>query len=261
MRIPYEEKKVKVNDLEVNYKIAGEGPAVFILHGWGSSSDSWTEVQKILADRGCQVVVLDLPGFGKTSAPSSIWGVEEYADFVHEFASQLSVEKFTLVGHSFGGQIAIQFAVMHPEKIDKLILVAAAGVRRTPGFAKKLVMAFAKLVSLLLYLIPFRELRTNVRNFFYMAIRRRDYVRAQGIMRDVFQKVITQDLTAKFSKIQAPTLIIWGDKDEMTPVQDAYLMDELIPDSKLEIVEGGKHALNFQMPDKLSEEIGGFLKA
>ena len=93
-----------------------------------------------------------------------------------------------------------------------------------------------------------------------MLMRRRDYVRTQGIMRDVFKKVITQDLTVKFSKIQAPTFIIWGDKDDLTPVQDAYLMNEMIPDSKLEIIPGVGHRLKNDAPEKLAEIIVAFLK-
>lgn len=264
------EKNVSVDGLNVNYKVADppslkaseglrEVTPLVILHGWGSSSDSWVEVQKMIAEKGHQVIVPDLPGFGKTSAPSAVWGVEEYAGFVNQFAEKLGIEKFVLAGHSFGGQTAIQLAVAYPEKIDKLVLVAAAGVRRTPGVFKTLVMGVAKLVSFLLYLIPFRELRVNIRSALHMVIRRRDYMRTQGIMRDVFKKVITQDFTAKFSKISAPTLIIWGDKDELTPVQDAYLMEELISNSKLEIIEGGKHALNFQVPEKISNLITNFL--
>jgi pimeloyl-ACP methyl ester carboxylesterase len=257
----YEENSVIVNELSVNYKTAGalrqaQGkPAVLILHGWGSSSDSWVEVQRMLAEKGYRVIVPDLPGFGKTQAPLDIWGVEEYADFVSQFAEQMGIEKFVLVGHSFGGQTAIQFAIAHPEKVEKLVLIASAGVRRTPGVLKALVMGIAKIASFVLYLVPSQELRNNIKHAMYMIIRRRDYVRTQGIMRDVFKKVITQDLTAKFSKISMPTLIIWGDKDELTPVQDAYLMGELIPNSKLEIIPGGKHALNFQSPEKLAEKI------
>ena len=257
-----EEKTVQMNDLEVNYKIAGSAdkPTILILHGWGSSSDSWVKVQEMLSAKGYQVIVPDLPGFGKTSAPNSIWGVKEYVEFVNKFAGQLGLKKFVLVGHSFGGQTAIQFAVQHPEKVEKLVLIAAAGVRRTPGAAKKLVMTAAKLVSFLLYLVPFEDLRNNMKNAMYMALRRRDYMKTQGIMRDVFKKVITQDLTAKFSKISVPTLLLWGDKDEMTPIQDAYLTQELIPNSKLEIIPGAKHALNFQAPEKLSESIALFAK-
>ena len=214
----------------------------------------------MLAGKGFQVIVPDLPGFGKTHAPKEVWGVEEYANFANQFAEQLGLAKFVLAGHSFGGQTAIQFAVQHPEKIEKLVLIAAAGVRRTPGVLKKLLAVVAKLISFLLYLVPFEDLRNNIRNALYMLIRRRDYVKTQGIMRDVFKKVITQDLTAKFSKIQTPTLIIWGDKDEMTPIQDAHLMQELIPNSKLEIINGAKHALNFQAPEKLSELIVSFAK-
>ena len=266
-----EERRIQIDDIEVNYKIAGEGPAIFILHGWGSSSDSWTEVQKMLGEAGYNVIVLDLPGFGKTQAPLSrrspkgeggaeVWGIEEYSDFMYQYAKHLGVAKFTLIGHSFGGQIAIQFAVDHPEKLETLILIASAGVRRTPGIAKKLVMAVAKLMSFVLYIIPFKDLRMNVKNALYMLIRRRDYVKTQGIMREVFKKVITQDLTAKFANIRTRTLLIWGEKDELTPVQDAYLMNELIANSKLEIIPGAKHALNFEMPEKLCDFIVSFAK-
>ncbi|MEK7542240.1 MAG: alpha/beta hydrolase [Patescibacteria group bacterium] len=253
------ESQIEVNGLQVNYKIAGEGNPLLILHGWGSSSDSWVKVAEQIAEAGYKVIVPDLPGFGKTGAPKEVWGVGEYTQFVKQFAGKLGIEKFVLAGHSFGGQIAVQFAATYPEKLEKLVLIAAAGVRRTPGVFKKLVMTIAKLVSFLLYLVPFEDLRNNIKNAMYMVIRRRDYIKTQGIMREVFKKVITQDLTAKFSKIQIPTLIIWGDKDEMTPVQDAYLMQELIPNSKLEVINAAKHALNFQAPEKLVETITKFI--
>ena len=264
------EKSVLVDGINVNYKVADppslkaseglrEVTPLVILHGWGSSSDSWVEAMEMLASEGYQVVVPDLPGFGKTLAPNEVWGVEEYAHFVAEFAGSTGLEKFVLAGHSFGGQTAIQFAVDYPEKVEKLILMSAAGVRRTPGFAKKFVMFVAKLVSFLLYIVPFQDLRNNIRNAAYMLIHRRDYGKAQGIMRDIFKKVISQDLTAKFSKIQAPTLILWGEKDELTPVQDAHLMKELIPNSELKVFPNTEHSLNFEIPEELSKTIVRFI--
>ena len=132
------EKTVLVDGFQVHYKQMGEGRPLLILHGWGSSSDSWVRVQEMLAAKGYQVIVPDLPGFGKTQAPHTVWGVEEYAEFMNRFTEELGLEKFILAGHSFGGQTAIQFAVDHPGKLEKLVLIAAAGVRRTPGVAKKL---------------------------------------------------------------------------------------------------------------------------
>ena len=78
-------------------------------------------------------------------------------------------------------------------------------------------------------------------------------------MRDVFKKVITQDLTAKFSKIQAPVLIIWGDKDKFTPVQDAYIMKERMPNCRLEVLPKVGHNIHFQVPEKLANRIAEFL--
>ncbi|MBI2098512.1 MAG: alpha/beta hydrolase [Candidatus Wildermuthbacteria bacterium] len=269
------EEKIAIGTQTISYTAVGDPPSarqggsILILHGWGSSSNSWVGVGELLAAKGYCVIVPDLPGFGKTPAPlprrsptgeggSAIWGVEEYAEFVNEFVEKLGLQKFILASHSFGGQVAIQFAVQHPEKVEKLVLIAAAAVRRTPGVFKSLVMAVAKIVSFLLYLVPFEDLRNNIKHAIYMLIRRRDYIRTQGIMRDIFKKVIMQDLTAKCPKLTVPTLIVWGDKDEMTPIQDAYLLQELIPNSKLEIIPGGKHALNFQVPEKLSQLIGQF---
>jgi len=256
----FEEGRVTIDDIEVNYKIAGEGQPILILHGWGSSSDSWIEIQRLLTENGYRVYVPDLPGFGKSPPPAAVWGIVEYADFVYEFGQKMQLEKFVLLGHSFGGQIAIQFAQKYPQKLEKLILVAAAGVRRKAGWRTKLLKYIAKIVSFVLYLGPFRDLRNSIRNFLYMALRRKDYMKAQGIMRDVFVKVVRQDMTPLFGQVTPPTLIIWGDKDPLTPVRDAYSMKEGIPQATLEIMQDRGHALNFEVPEQLAASIVRFVK-
>ena len=123
------EKKILINGLKTNYKIAGLGPAILILHGWGGGSNSYIPVQKFLAGAGYKVIVPDLPGFGKSEPPLSAWGVSDYVEWVNEFVNNQGLEKFFLLAHSFGGRVAIKFAVKHPEKILNLILYEAAGIK------------------------------------------------------------------------------------------------------------------------------------
>ena len=253
-----EAKAILTDGLEVTYKIAGLGPPILILHGWGSSSDSWSAILELLGQRGFQAIIPDLPGFGKTVAPQTVWGVEEYAHFAGKFADSLGLQKFVLLGHSFGGQTAVHFAAHHPEKIAKLILFAPAIVRKNPGPKEFMLKYFAKLIGLLLYALPFEDLRNNIRSALYMIIKRRDYVKTQGIMREVFQKVIRQDVSALCSSITAPTLLLWGDKDRATPLKDAHTIKEKISGAVLQVIAAQGHNLHFAMPDQLVKYIVNF---
>lgn len=255
-----QERQASVGQLDVNYKIAGEGPALFILPGWLSFSEKWKEIQEGLAQQGYSVVVPDLPGFGESSAPQSVWGVEEYAEFLWEFANKLGIEKFFLAGHSFGGQVAIQFAALYPEKLHGLILLAAAGVRRNLGPKERVLRFFAKPLNAALSLIPSEQLQDAIRGVLYRLVGKGDYAKTKGIMKKVMAKVIRQDLTMLFPRIIPRTLIIWGDQDKTTPLEDGLLMKEHIPDSSLKILPGIGHRIRHEAPEKLSETILTFLK-
>jgi len=248
-----QERKTVVNRLEVNYKIAGQGQPILILHGWGSSSDSWIEVQRNLVQDGYKVIVPDLPGFGKTGPPSEVWGVEDYADFVFSFAEAIGWDKFSLLGHSFGGQVAIQYSLTYPHTLETLILAAAAGIRRKPGVKVRTIKYIAKILGFFLQLIPSKGLREGMRYNLYMAIRKPDYERVQGVMREVFRRVISQDLGPLLSGVKTPTLVVWGEKDDSIPVEDAYTMKKNIPEAQLEVIPNINHDLNFKAPDKLAE--------
>ena len=233
--------------MDVRCVISGTGSTILILHGWGSSADSWAKAQEMLARKEFRVIVLDLPGFGKTAAPSTVWGVAEYSEFVRQCMQELDVKKCIVVGHSFGGQTAIQLAVTHPENIEKLILMAAAGIRHELGTKAKVLAGVAGVTPA--YMKRIAGVLTG----------RSDYGRSKGIMKDIMRKVIREDLSEDLSKIKTPTLIIWGDKDRETPVQDAYTMHGLILGSKLEIFPGIGHRIRNEAPEKLIDTILGFL--
>jgi pimeloyl-ACP methyl ester carboxylesterase len=155
------EKQIQINGLDINYKIIGDGKIpVVLLHGWGVSSDKYLELIKILysiLNTQYSILIPDLPGFGKSNEPNENWNLDDYVEFVDEFIKKASRKggfelvknilkkmqdgstgllsqwsqqtKPILIGHSFGGRIAIKYAAKYPEKIDKLILTGAAGIK------------------------------------------------------------------------------------------------------------------------------------
>ena len=254
------EEKILINELKINYKIAGEGEPLLILHGWGGSSGSWIEVQRILAKEGFKVIVLDLPGFGKSHTPSVPWGIAEYSEFILNFLQKIGLKKINLMGHSFGGRIAIKLATKHPEKLKKLILCASAGIKHDLNFPQKIVLNLALIGNFFFSRKPLRRYKDVIRNVFYMFLCKRDYTKTRGVMRETFKKVIEEDLKPELSEIKPKTLLIWGKKDKAVPLADAYLMKENISHSVLEIIPRAFHTPNLEFPEKLSNIILNFLK-
>ena len=238
---------------------------IIVLHGWGLFGARYKSLAEILSSAGFKVYAPDLPGFGKTPAPSTIWGVEEYANFVNNFLDLLTLkvnksQKFILVGHSFGGQIAVQFAHLFPEKTEKLVLMGAAAVRIKLSWKRKGIVVCAKIIGVCLYVIPSEKLRLKVKQRLSLAIGRKDYARAHGRMRDIFRKVTQEDLRDILAKVKTPTTLIWGAKDQATPLADGKLMAEIMPQAVLRVIPEGTHALNLQMPERLSRMIAECIK-
>lgn len=202
----------------------------------------------------------DLPGFGQAPPPESVWGVEEYIAFLQRSMKEQGIGRFVLIGHSFGGQLALGFALAHPSEIEKLILVAPAAIRRKPGLFKNALKILAKAGGAFFFLLPFESLRTNVRKVFYRLLGRRDYLKAAGVMREVMAKVISQDLSSRFSEIRVPTLLLWGDKDLLVPLEDAETMKKGIPHATLRVFPGVGHNPHFDSPLELEQAILSFVR-
>lgn len=259
----FQEKQTVINELGVNYKVAGNGDDVLILHGWGGSSDSWIAVQESLAEKGYRVLVPDLPGFGKSKTPDTIWGVDDYAAWVGEFLRQFQQKEntFFLIGHSFGGRLAVRYAVENPEKIKKLLLVASAGIKPKPEIKTMMISWAARIGNALLAPKIFRRFRDSARNLFYVFLRHKDYVKAEGTMRQVIVKVINEDLSEDLTKIAAKTLLVWGDSDKLVPLKYGRIFKERIKDSELVVLQKIGHSPHLEAPEKFSEIILQFLRS
>ena len=254
------EEKILIDGLKINYKIAGQGPAILILHGWGGSSDSWISVQEILAKEGFKIIVPDFPGFGKSETPFEPWGVREYSNFVLNLTKILELQKFFLLGHSFGGRVAIKFSVLYPEKIKSLILCNSAGIKQKWGFREKFIFRLSKLGNAIFTFPPLKRFKNKFRNLFYIFLRHKDYAKVEGTMRKIFKKVLTEDLLKDLPRIKTRTLIIWGEFDKLVPVKYAHTFKEKIENSKLEILLKIGHSPHLEVPEKLAKIIIQFLR-
>jgi pimeloyl-ACP methyl ester carboxylesterase len=231
--------KIKVKNLDTFYTVIGEGKPLLILHGWGSKGQRWQGVAEILSKRGFNVIIPDLPGFGESEEPDFIWGLDEYSSFINEFAKTLNLNNFNLLGHSFGGALAARYVLKFPGKADKLFLVGAACIREK-SFKKNLSKALRIFKA-----VPLAK------KFFYKYLVKSDYPQVEGIMREIYLKVIKEDLSNELDKINVSTTIIWGEKDDITPLRLGKIINSKIKGSKLVIIPGQGHALQLTVPEEL----------
>ncbi|PIS38775.1 MAG: hypothetical protein COT34_01945 [Candidatus Nealsonbacteria bacterium CG08_land_8_20_14_0_20_43_11] len=235
----------------------GVPKTIVILHGWGSSSHSWLRAKALLEAKGYNALTPDLPGFGRMKPPLRSWRIDDYVEWVKDFLTDLELDRVFLLGHSFGGRIAIKLAAKYPELFAGLILVSAGGIKHKKTPWQAFLFYLAKIGGFLYIFSFFPFFR---RLFYRFIVRRRDYFEADGVMRETFKKVIEEDLAPLLKEISVPTAIIWGEKDKMTPVSDGQLMNTEIKSSVLTIIPENGHALNLDASEKLVAAIIEFLR-
>ena len=243
--------EIIINGVKINYQVFGEGRPFLILHGWGSDSDRWHKIGQALSENGFKIIVPDMPGFGKSQTPKTPWDFNGYVSWVEEFAKALNLQNFYLLGHSFGGAMAVKVAVDAPQKINRLFLVACACMRKRTALKK--VLAKVSKVARIFSFLPYYP---SARKAFYkFIIPKSDYIYTKGIMKETYLRAVSEDLSCHLSFIKVPTVIIWGDKDEITPVKNAHFINKKISNSKLIIIPEVGHDLNQKAPEILTQNI------
>lgn len=215
---------------------------IVILHGWGSVIKRWLPVKKLLENKGFKVYLPKLPG-------DQVRNTADYSDWVCNYTRNL--KPFCLLGHSFGGQIAINFTARYPGRVKRLILVNSVGVRR-PSWKRKIIVPLAKL---------FRGyVHEAIKSLFYRLLLATDYYRANPKMRQTMARILTDDQQENMTKINIPTLIIWGRADRYTPLKDGRLTHRLIKNSLLEIFNA-RHGLPFTHSQALVSIVKNFINS
>lgn len=244
----------KIDDLNIYFQKVGKGRDLIMLHGWGLNSSTFWPTVDFLKDN-LTLWILDLPGFGRSDKPGRAFDTNDYAEIVADFIKVNKIKKPSLLGHSFGGKIAIKLTSTYPNLVDKLILVGASGIKQVPSFKRAFIYPLAKIVH---HLVPdIFNLKTIIRKKFYRKIES-DYENA-GLMKDTLLKTIKEDLTEQLKKIKNETLIIWGEEDKAVPLRYGKKMYQLIENSKLLIIEGKGHFLHVHNPERFASYVRDFI--
>jgi pimeloyl-ACP methyl ester carboxylesterase len=229
--------RIIVDGLATNYEQTGSGRTLLILPGWAGKSSDWKLIGSSLSKK-FEVITLDLPGFRVTESPKEPWGLDNYAVFISDFLTKINVVPYAIIGHSNGGAISIRGVSSSALKPQKLVLLASAGIRGEYKGRNRALRMIAKTGKVFTMPLP-KSTKNKIRSKVYKTIGS-DMLVAEHLQ-DTFKKIIGDDVRQDAAKITIPTLLIYGEADEQTPVKYGELFHEAILGSTLEILPGAGH--------------------
>ena len=236
--------QTQIRGLSTHYiDLPGEKDTVLFLHGWGAHIGLYRPIFDLLQELGYRVVAFDMPGVGKTEEPQAPMTVADYVAFTLELCRQLGLEEAILMCHSHGGRIALSMLTdpACPVKCKKAVFFDATGVRKPASAGKKLQKVGYKTLKWLgtskLTAPLFGDLYAELRDSRASA----DYKAATPVMRQTMNLVLPADFTDKMPSITAEVLLIWGENDTATPLEQGQTMEKLIPHSGLAVIKNAGH--------------------
>jgi pimeloyl-ACP methyl ester carboxylesterase len=262
----------KIGAEEICYYDRGQGSPVVLIHGMFGDFLDWEPVLEPLA-ASHRVIAVDLPGFGGSSKSRREYSAEFFVSTLHHFFQQLQLREFTLAGNSFGGQIAILYALHHPELVSKLLLVNSGGFRKhtaeekaliEPRFSEDILAALTPGINALLFSGVFTQpSETSVR---YLAkqnskLRWADYPAYAHVLSQSIRLSLSTYLVERLPELQCPTLLVWGEKDQVLPVAHAELALTQLRRGELKVIAGCGHAPQLECPAEFLRSIQPFLSA
>ena len=219
-----------IKGIDINYVDYGESEnTIVLLHGWGQNIEMMKPVGDKL-QKNNRIIIVDLPGFGNTPEPSTIWTMYDYADCIKDLLDSLNIKNPILVGHSFGGKISLIYASKY--NVKKLILFGSPFKKEIKELSTKtkILKSLKKVPGL-----------NKLEGFAKKHIGSRDYKEASEFMRKILVEHVNLDITEDVKKIKCPTLIVWGTLDAEVPIERAYELEKLIEDSAVIPYEGCTH--------------------
>lgn len=249
---------IDIKGLKTEYCEQGSGIPVLLLHGWGSSFDVYKGIMSALQSK-CRLVALNFPGCGGSETMKEPWTLEDYCDFCLEFMRKLNLENPIIIGHSHGGRVCLKMTAEKMVDPPKIVLLDSAGLIPQKSFRQKFRAKSFKIIKRVLTLPVIKNhsegLLEKARRHYGSA----DYNAAPEVLRKTLVNLVNTDIRDILPSIPCPTLLIWGDKDTATPLEDAKTIEKLIPDAGLCVLEGTGHYSFLEKPYQAHKILQSFI--
>jgi pimeloyl-ACP methyl ester carboxylesterase len=273
-----EHKSIDIHGEQLAYYDEGQGEALLLVHGMAGSSQTWREILPRLA-KDYRVIAPDLLGHGQSAKPRTDYSLGAFAVGLRDLLDELEVDSATVVGHSLGGGIAMQFLYQHPDYCRRLILISSGGLGQDVGWilrllsapgaelvmpviAPKLVLRAGDSVKSWLSSMGLRSPRGaeiwNAYSSFSDAQTRESFLRTLRSVVDYRGQSVSA-LNRLQLRADLPTLAIWGEDDNIIPVDHAYAALEARPDCRLEVLPGVGHFAHVEAPTQVVDLIDEFM--
>lgn len=224
--------EVIVNGKKINYEVTGSGKPVVLLHGWLANLETMRPLAKALESK-FKVYNIDIIGFGKSELPDEPLNTDGFGDFLKSLLQELKIENPILIGHSNGGRTiinAVGRGIVEPKKI---VLIDSAGIKPRRSIKYYIKVYTFKVCKNILKMLPNNEKTNKIREKVLNKFGSSDYKNSPEVLRKTMSIILNEDQKKYLPNIKVPTLLVWGKNDTATPIEDAKIMEKLIPDAGL----------------------------
>jgi pimeloyl-ACP methyl ester carboxylesterase len=254
-------RELELHGHRVSYRTAGSGPALLLLHGIANSSETWERVAPLLSER-FTLIAPDLMGHGKSATPSGDYSLGAHASGARDLATALGHERMTVLGHSLGGGIALQFAYQFPERVERMVLVSSGGLGREvhlllraaslpgadyvlPALTSRRLLGLGRGLGDMLGRVGLRpggDIEVLARGFDALdnAGSRQAFLHTvRAVIEPGGQRVSASSRLGLAAAL--PTLIVWGERDSIIPVEHGVAAHEAMPSSEFVVFDRAGH--------------------
>lgn len=237
-----------IKDVDINYVDYGtKSNPIVLLHGWGQNIEMMQGLGNQFINTN-RIIIVDLPGYGKSEEPKEVWTVDDYVLFLKELLDKLHVDNPIIIGHSFGGKIGLLYATKY--NVKKLICLASPYKKNVKKLSLKTkLLKTAKKIPVL----------NKLEGFAKRHIGSTDYKNASDMMRKILVETVNYDISDQLYKIKCPTLLIWGTMDQAVSINDAYELEKLIDNCGLVTYEGCSHYAYLERFDQTVRVLKSFI--